>query len=64
MVTDMCNTTEGTLTLAQLLKDPLVRLVMQSDNVSEEDHSALMFRVQECLVGRASFTPPSLQNSV
>jgi len=64
MVTDMCNTTEGTLTLAQLLKDPLVRLVMQSDNVSEKDHSALMFRVQECLMARASFTPPPLQNSV
>jgi hypothetical protein len=64
MVTDMCNTTEGTLTLAQLLKDPLVRLVMQSDNVSEKDHSALMFRVQECLMARASFTPPPLQSSV
>jgi hypothetical protein len=58
----MCETTEGTLTLAMLLQDPLVRLVMQSDNVSEEDHSALMFRVQECLLARASFTPPTLQN--
>jgi hypothetical protein len=60
----MCETTEGTLTLAQLLKDPLVRLVMQSDNVSEEDHSALMLRVQECLMARASFTAPPLQNTV
>jgi len=59
----MCKTMEGTLTLAMLLQDPLVRLVMQSDNVSEEDHSALMFRVQECLMARAAFTPPTLQNS-
>jgi len=37
MVTDMCNTTEGTLTLAQLLRDPLIRLVMDSDGVSMEE---------------------------
>lgn len=60
----MCTTTDSTLTLAQLLRDPLVRLVMQSDNVSEEDHSALMIRVQECLLARAPFTPPPLQTSL
>jgi hypothetical protein len=60
----MCTPTDRTLTLAQLLQDPLVRLVMQSDNVSEQDHSALMLRVQECLMARASFTPPPLQTSV
>jgi hypothetical protein len=60
----MCTTTDSTLTLAALLKDPLIRLVMRSDNVSEEDHSALMFRVQECLMARVSFTPPPMQNTV
>jgi hypothetical protein len=60
----MCTTTDSTLTLAALLKDPLIRLVMRSDNVSEEDHSALMFRVQECLMARASFTPLPMQNTV
>jgi hypothetical protein len=60
----MCTTTDSTLTLAQLLQDPLVHLVMRSDNVSEKDHSALMLRVQECLMARASFTPPALQNTV
>lgn len=48
----MCTTTIDTLTLAGLLRDPLVQLVMRSDNVSEEDHSALLFRVKQCLIAR------------
>jgi hypothetical protein len=50
----MCATTGCTLTLAALLEDPLVRLVMRSDHVSETDHSALLIRVQESLIARTS----------
>ncbi len=54
----MCETTGCTLTLAALLEDPLVRLVMRSDNVSETDHSALLIRVQKSLIARASMMEP------
>jgi hypothetical protein len=50
----MCETTGCTLTLDALLTDPLVHLVMRSDNVSETDHSALLIRVQEALIARTS----------
>lgn len=40
---------DGSLTLATLLHDPLVQLVMRSDNVSEKDHTELLFRVKETL---------------
>jgi hypothetical protein len=40
---------EGSLTLATLLHDPLVQLVMRSDNVSEKDHTELLFRVKDTL---------------
>ncbi len=46
MVTVMCTTTISTLTLAGLLKDPLIQLVMRSDNVSESDHSELLLSRQ------------------
>jgi hypothetical protein len=60
----MCTTTISTLTLASLLKDPLVQMVMRSDNVSESDHSELMFRVQETLMTRATQADKSLQIAV
>jgi hypothetical protein len=60
----MCTTTICTLTLAALLEDPLVHLVMQSDNVSKADHSALMRRVQESLTARAPTPQPTLQLSL
>ncbi len=50
----MCTTTISTLTLAALLQDPLIQMVMRSDNVSDEDHSELLFRVQDTLVARAA----------
>lgn len=53
VVNRMCTTTDGTLTLAALLCDPLVQLVMRSDNVSESDHTALLYRVRETLASRA-----------
>jgi len=56
--------TISTLTLAGLLEDPLVKLVMRSDNVSDSDHSALLFRVKDALIARASVTPPALQAPV
>jgi hypothetical protein len=53
MVTAMCTTTISTLTLAGLLQDPLVQMVMRSDKVSEEDHSELLHRVKDSLVARS-----------
>jgi hypothetical protein len=50
----MCTTTISTLTLAAMLQDPLIKLVMRSDNVSEEDHSALLHRVKGVLIMRAA----------
>jgi hypothetical protein len=50
----MCETAGCTLTLDALLTDPLVHLVMRSDNVSETDHSALLIRVQEALIARTA----------
>ncbi len=48
----MCTTTISTLTLTTMLKDPLIQLVMRSDNVSEQDHAALLHRVQRSLLTR------------
>ena len=52
----MCTLTMSTLTLATMLQDPLIRLVMRSDNVSEEDHSELLYRVKQSLMARAEIT--------
>ena len=52
----MCTLTMSTLTLATMLQDPLIRLVMRSDNVSEEDHSQLLYRVKQSLIARAEIT--------
>jgi hypothetical protein len=48
----MCTTTFGTLTLANMLSDPLILAMMHSDRVSERDHEALLFRVKDVLAGR------------
>ena len=64
MVTAMCTTTISTLTLAGLLQDPLIQMVMQSDKVSESYHSALLHRVKESLIARASVLEPARQASV
>jgi hypothetical protein len=57
----MCTTTISTLTLAGLLHDPLIQMVMRSDNVSEEDHSELLYRVQNSLIERSSLSEVALQ---
>ena len=54
----MCTTTISTLTLATMLRDPLIQMVMRSDNVSQEDHSELLYRVQDSLIARASLPQP------
>jgi hypothetical protein len=54
MVIPMCTTTISTLTLTALLRDPLIQLVMRSDNVSESDHSELLYRVKDSLAARCS----------
>ena len=61
MVTVMCTTTISTLTLASLLQDPLIQMVMRSDNVSESDHSELLHRVKESLIARDSRTEHTLE---
>jgi hypothetical protein len=48
----MCTTTFGTLTLATMLTDPLIQAMMRSDRVSEDEHTALLFRVKDHLVAR------------
>jgi hypothetical protein len=50
----MCEATIGTLTLAAMLRDPLIQMVMRSDNVSADDHSELLFRVKDTLAARAA----------
>ena len=61
MVTVMCTTTISTLTLTALLRDPLIQMVMRSDNVSEQDHFELLQRVQNSLITRASIPEPTSQ---
>ncbi len=64
MVTVMCTTTISTLTLASLLQDPLVLMVMRSDNVSQEDHSELLHRVKESLIARSYAQETALHAAV
>lgn len=64
MVTAMCTTTISTLTLASLLQDPLVQMVMRSDNVSAEDHSELLNCVKDSLMARSSAEEALLQAAV
>ncbi|MEA2732862.1 MAG: hypothetical protein QOF70_7337 [Acetobacteraceae bacterium] len=64
MVTVMCTTTISTLTLANLLHDPLIQLVRLSDNVSESDHSELLHRVKDSLIARAALPQPALQAAI
>jgi hypothetical protein len=49
---------ECTLTFASLLHDPLVQLVMRSDNVSEQEYSDLLFRVKGSLEMREQMEVP------
>lgn len=48
----MCTTTFGTLTLAAMLEDPLIRAVMRSDRVSVGEYEAMLYRVKELLAER------------
>jgi hypothetical protein len=63
MVT-MCTTTISTLTLAGLLQDPLVQMVMRSDKVSESDHSELLHRVKDSLTARTPIRQPVLEAAI
>jgi hypothetical protein len=64
MVTVMCTTTISTLTLAGMLQDPLIQMMMRSDNVSEEDHSELLHRVQDSLIARSNLAEDALPAEV
>jgi hypothetical protein len=44
-----------------LLQDPLIQMVMRSDNVSDEDHSELLYRVKHALNARSSRPEVGLQ---
>jgi hypothetical protein len=48
----MCTMTISMLTIAGMLQDPLIRLVMRSDGVSEQDLSDLLSRVKNSLEAR------------
>jgi hypothetical protein len=62
-VTAMCRETVNTLTLTALLQDPLIQMVMRSDNVSDKEHSELLHRVKNSLIARAALQQPVLQAS-
>jgi hypothetical protein len=60
----MCTDAQRDNGCTDLLKDPLVRLVMESDGVSEQEITALMERVRQALLSdrrtRASGSRPTL----
>jgi hypothetical protein len=64
MVTVMCMTANSTLTLAGLLQDPLIQMMMRSDKVSASDHAELLHRVKNSLIARASAVEPALEAAV
>ncbi len=43
--------------MACMLRDPLIRMVMHSDGVSDDDMSELLSRVKDTLVARGSAEP-------
>lgn len=53
-VAAMCTTTISTLTMACMLRDPLIRMVMHSDGVSDDDMSELLSRVKDTLTARGA----------
>jgi hypothetical protein len=52
--------TMSTFTLTGLLQDPLTKLVMRSDGVSDQDFSALLQRVQDTLIARGALPRPEM----
>jgi hypothetical protein len=52
----MCVKDSSGLTLTGLLQDPLTRMLMRSDGVTEQDFSDLMMRVKDSLLARG--VPP------
>ena len=56
----MCARADHDVTFAGLLHDPLIRLVMLSDGVTEDALAALMNRVRCSLAARAQLRHPAL----
>jgi hypothetical protein len=56
----VCAKADYDMTFASLLHDPLIRLVMLSDGVTEDAMAALMHRVRRSLVARARLPQPAL----
>ena len=50
----MCLQTVETLTLTGLLADPLIRMVMDSDGVSEEEMRTLMQHMRDVIAARSA----------
>ena len=57
----MCTTTFGTLTLANMLSDPLIQAMMRSDGVSDREHADLLYRVKDKLSERHPPSEPKLK---
>lgn len=55
----MCTGAQKDLGRIDLLDDPLIRLVMESDGVSEDEIAALMERVRTALLSAARETARS-----
>jgi ribosomal protein S12 methylthiotransferase accessory factor YcaO len=49
----MCDAVVETFTLTELLQDPLTRMAMTSDGVSEKEFGELLLRMRDTLHGRA-----------
>ena len=50
----MCMRHDERLTLGTLLEDPMIRLVMASDGVSEQEMRSLMLRMRRVLSARST----------
>ncbi len=48
----MCANAEYGLTMAGLLSDPLIQLMMRSDGVDHRDHADLWERTRETVIAR------------
>jgi hypothetical protein len=57
----MCTQQITVPTIGCWLQDPLIRLMMASDRVSEEEMLALLQRVSTAVAARAASVPPALR---
>ena len=53
----MCINAECGLTMAGLLSDPLIQMMMRSDGVSQQEHADLWERTREAAIARYAMQP-------